>query len=180
MGSGFCNTPLLPQRESWVSQKQRTTPERSTFHSRLLRSEGLCEYVNLSSYTCSPPLSFICSLHRELRWCRQTASWDEEQRIDVLHFSFLSVKGEDEKILPEMNGVIHTSQYCYFKLHLCLKPYSSPSCILTQLRTSELWQRGHFTPFWKVFCLKDNFSYGLYNPYAYLTALKSGMVTAGS
>lgn len=134
-GTGFCNSLLLPQCESWVSQKQHTTPVVYLPVPFIEIWQSL--WMGLSSATCSPPLPFMCTLQRELRCCKQTASWSEELRIDVLHSSFLSGKREDDKILPEMNGAIHTSQSCCFKLHLCFKPYSSPSCIVTQLRTPD-------------------------------------------
>lgn len=70
-------------------------------------------------------------------WEVQRVSWIEEVRTGMLHSSFLSEKKEDEKILPEMNGAIHTFQSCCFKLYICLKPHSSPSCILTQFSTCD-------------------------------------------
>ena len=96
------------------------------------QSLWICEF--LLPYLLSPSLFHVYPT--EGLWCcKPTASWGEELRTDVLHSSFLSGKKEDEKILPEINGAIHMSRSCCIKLHLCLKPYSSPFCILTQLRT---------------------------------------------
>lgn len=55
----------------------------------------------------------------------------------MVQFSFLSEKKENEEILSEINGAIHTFQSSCFKLHICLKSYSSPSCILAQFCISD-------------------------------------------
>lgn len=70
-------------------------------------------------------------------WDVQRASWIEELRTGILHSSLLSEKKEDDKILPEMNGVILIFQSCCFKLHICLKLCLSLSCILAQFSRSD-------------------------------------------
>lgn len=94
-GPGFCSSLLLPQCEKWVSLKV-------AYHSRMVnlpvpftetwQSLWICEFNHPYLLFPFPPCPFTCTLQRELSCCKQTASWGEELRADVIYSSFLSGK----------------------------------------------------------------------------------------
>lgn len=137
--SGFCNSLFLLSvraRSFRICLSFQRGRPADPFYCDLTAFMGVWIYL---PYLLSP--SYLSCVLCGGSWdsgSRQHArDWGEELRTDVPPSSDLSGDRRDEKIPSEMNGAIHTSQSCCFRLHLCLKQYSSPPWILTQLRISD-------------------------------------------
>lgn len=124
------------------------------FLSCLLTSSILCGYWTYPSLFALPLyLSFV---PYRWNWDVQRKSWIEELRTGMFHSSFLSEKkGRGNSFWNEWSNS-YLSELLFQLAHMS-EVIFMPVLYSHSFQYIWLWRIYHFTPFWKVFCLKVSF-----------------------